>query len=255
MGSEDAGEATATVLGSRRLIDERGFLVGPALETAARRARVEGRTVAWIAWDGRARGLFAFDECLRASARAAVARCQSLGIDIAVLTGDNAARGAALARELGVDVEADLLPVDKVDSLRSARRRFGPVAMVGDGVNDAPALAASDLGIALGCGADLSRESAAICLLGDDLDRIAWSIELSRRTVRVIRGNLAWAFGFNTVGVGCAALGWLSPAFAALLMAGSSALVVVNSLRLSDPGQPAARVATAPAPALEAAIP
>jgi P-type E1-E2 ATPase len=184
-----------------------------------------------------------------------VARCQSLGIDIAVLTGDNAARGAALARELGVDVEAELLPVDKVDSLRSARRRLGPVAMVGDGVNDAPALAASDLGIALGCGADLSRESAAICLLGDDLDRIAWSIELSRRTVRVIRGNLAWAFGFNTVGVGCAALGWLSPAFAALLMAGSSALVVVNSLRLSDPGQPAAPIATAPAPALEAAIP
>jgi heavy metal translocating P-type ATPase len=244
-----------TVLGSRRWIDECGARVGPALETAERRAREEGRTVAWIAWDGRARGLFAFDESVRPSARAALARCRSLGIDVGVLTGDNAARGAALARELKVDVVAELLPQEKVDALRAARRRFGPVAMVGDGVNDAPALAASDLGVALGCGADLARESASVCLLGDDLDRLAWAIELARRTRRVVRGNLAWAFGFNTVGVGCAALGWLSPALAALLMAGSSALVVVNSLRLSEPEQPAAAVATHPGPLLEAAIP
>jgi heavy metal translocating P-type ATPase len=230
---------TPTVLGSRRLIDENGFLVGPALEAAARRAQLEGRTVVWIAWEERARGHFVIEECLRPSARAVLARCRSLGIDTAVLTGDNAARGAVLARELGVDVRAELLPEDKVDALRLARRQFGPVAMVGDGVNDAPALAASDLGVALGCGADLSRESAAVCLLGDDLDRLSWAIELSRRTVRVIRGNLAWSFGFNTAGVGCAALGWLSPALAAFLMAGSSALVVINSLRLASPGEPA----------------
>jgi heavy metal translocating P-type ATPase len=260
---EGEGVPGWTLLGSRRLIDERGCLIGPALEAAARYAGIDGRTVAWIAWGGRARGLFALEECLRTSARTAVARCRSLAIDVVVLTGDNAARGAALASELGVDVKAELLPEDKVEALRSARHQFGPVAMVGDGVNDAPALAASDLGVALGCGADLSRESAAVCLLGDELDKLPWAIALSRRTVRTIRGNLAWAFGFNTVGVGCAALGWLSPAFAAFLMAGSSALVVVNSLRLTGPGQPlgspvvdspkpVAEVATAPA--LEAAV-
>ena len=133
-------------------------------------------------------------------------------------------------------VEAGLLPEDKVVSIRNARERFGFVAMVGDGVNDAPALAASDLGVALGCGADLSRESAAVCLLGDDLIRLPWAIEIARKTVSVIRGNLAWAFGYNAVGVACAAMGWLNPAFAAFLMVGSSAFVIINSLTLMDPG-------------------
>ncbi len=179
-----------------------------------------------------ARGVFLFDESLRPSARAALAHCRALGLDVGVLTGDHAARGAALARELGIKVEAGLLPEDKVAAIRQARTRFGPTAMVGDGVNDAPALAASDLGVALGCGADLSRDSAALCLLGDDLERFPWALELARRTVGVVRGNLAWAFGYNTVGVACAAAGWLNPAFAAFLMVGSSAFVIVNSLRL-----------------------
>jgi cation transport ATPase len=135
---------------------------------------------------------------------------------------------------LGIAVRAGLLPDDKVDALAAASRQFGPVAMVGDGTNDAPALAASDLGIALGCGADVSRESAGVCLTTDDLLRVPWAIDLARRTVRVIRQNLFWAFAYNSLGIALAAGGWLSPAWAALAMVVSSALVVANSLRLAD---------------------
>ena len=145
------------------------------------------------------------------------------------------ARGRVIAQELGVTVEAELLPDQKVAAIERVRRAFGPVCMVGDGINDAPALAASDVGIALGCGTDVSRDSASVCLLGDDLSRIPWSIELARRTRRVIRWNLIWAFGYNSLGVAFAALGWLNPALAAFLMVASSALVTVNSLRLSQP--------------------
>ena len=134
--------------------------------------------------------------------------------------------------ELGVRVEAALLPAQKVAAVEKVKKSVGAVCMVGDGINDSPALAASDVGIALGCGADVSRDSAAVCLLGDDLSRIPWCIELARRTRRVIRWNLIWAFGYNSVGVACAAVGMLSPALAAFLMVASSALVTINSLRL-----------------------
>ena len=156
-------------------------------------------------------------------------------LDVAILTGDHAGRGRAIEQRLGVNVRAELLPAQKVAVIEEAKTAIGPVCMVGDGINDSPALAASDVGMALGCGADVSRDSASVCLLGDDLSRIPWCIELARRTRGVIGWNLIWAFGYNSVGVACAALGVLNPALAAFFMVASSALVTINSLRLSRP--------------------
>jgi P-type E1-E2 ATPase len=161
-------------------------------------------------------------------------RLRELGLDVAVLTGDHPTRGAALQQELGVPVAAGLLPEDKVAAVTQARHSLGAVAMVGDGINDAPALAVADAGVALGCGADLARDAAPVCLLGDDLSRLPWAIELARRTVRVIRQNLLWAFAYNGLGVGLACAGLLNPVLAALAMVGSSLLVVGNSLRLGS---------------------
>lgn len=222
-------------LGSPTLMAEQGLRMPPLLSRAVEKARGEGLSLSLVGWSGETRGLFVFNERWRPGFAATIAWLKAAGLDVGVLTGDHAARGQAIARDLGVSVEAELLPDQKVDSISRAQSELGPVAMVGDGVNDAPALAASDVGIALGCGTDVSRDSASICLLGDDLTRIPWTMELARRTIGVIRRNLFWAFGYNALGVIAAAWGWLNPAVAALLMVGSSAVVIGNSLRLRQP--------------------
>jgi cation transport ATPase len=152
-----------------------------------------------------------------------------------------------LAADPGADVQvlSGLRPEDKVVALRSMQLAGATVAMVGDGINDAPALAACNVGIALGCGADVSRNSADVCLLSNDLERIAWAVRLARRTTRVIRRNLFWAFGYNTVGVIAAACGWLNPALAAALMIVSSLLVISNSLTLLRHEEDSAGIASA----------
>jgi heavy metal translocating P-type ATPase len=250
-----SGSPMTVVLGSRRFLDEQKLLPGPRLESAALDAESRGLPMTLVGWDGRIRGLFVFEERWRSQAPEVIRRLVGMGLDVSVLTGDHAARGRAIAGALGIAVEAELLPEGKVAAIEAARSSFGPVCMVGDGVNDSPALAASDVGIALGCGTDVSRESASICLMDDDLARIPWCIELARRTRRVIRRNLAWAFGYNSLGVACAALGWLNPALAASLMVASSTLVVVNSLRLGRPFElpPVGRVGSPFAPAPRAA--
>ena len=152
-----------------------------------------------------------------------------------MLTGDHAGRGRAIEQELGVKVEAELLPAQKVAAIENLKKRSGRCVWSATASMTRRRLAASDVGMALGCGADVSRDSASVCLLGDDLSRIPWCIELARRTRRVIRWNLIWAFGYNSVGVACAAVGLLNPALAAFLMVASSALVTINSLRLGRP--------------------
>jgi P-type E1-E2 ATPase len=178
------------------------------------------------------RARFAFSEKVRPEAETSIALLRRLGLKCAMLTGDRMPRAGALAKSLGLDFQAALLPDDKLAAIRLLQSA-GPVVMVGDGINDAPALAAADVGIALGSGTDISRHSARFCLLTSDLARLPWLVQLSRQTERTIRWNLVWAFAYNILGIGLAAVGWLHPIAAALAMGLSSLLVVTNSLGLA----------------------
>lgn len=234
------GEPTSIALGSPRWLAELGIQTPPGLQRGIDKAMQQGSPLCAVVWDGAVRGLFVGSEQLREEAGHSLARLQELGVDVAVLTGDHPQRGRQIADKLGVPVDAGLLPDKKVARLEAARRQHGSVAMVGDGINDAPALAASDVGIAMGCGADVTRETAGLCLLGDDLDRIPVAIELARRTVRTIRQNLFWAFAYNSIGIVLAVSGRLNPVLAAIAMSISSFFVVGNSLRLRMAGDAAA---------------
>jgi heavy metal translocating P-type ATPase len=242
-------DQTPTYLGNLRWLEAAGLALDEKLARAVTEASLAGRPFSAIGWKGRVEGLFVFAETLRPGARQALERCTALGCDVAVLTGDNAARGRALARELGVPVRAELLPADKIEALARAHRVHGSVAMVGDGINDAPALAACDVGIAMGTGVDVSRATAGVCLLANDLACVPWVIELARRTRRKVLQNLFWAFSYNTIGIALAAAGWLNPAFAAVAMVGSSSMVIANSLRVARamPAAPAKDVKHVPA--------
>lgn len=178
---------------------------------------------------------FLIAETLRPEAKAALQLLADSTKSLHVLTGDRPAKGQSLREQLqvrGLSVECSLNPEQKVARVIDVRQRYGTTVMVGDGINDAPALAVSDVGVAMGCGADVSRDSARVCLLSNDLTQIPWAIDLARRTTSVIRQNLFWAFGYNTVGICLAATGVLNPAIAAGLMIASSLIVISNSLRL-----------------------
>ncbi len=237
IASRLAGESTVvagrgligTVAGRRVALGNKAMM-GDTGELAD---STDTRTAAFLWIDDSPRGEFRFEEFLRPNSRMALDELRSAGLDVAILTGDHRARGESLARELGVPVQSELLPEHKLRIINEFRARRGPIAMVGDGLNDAPALAAADVGIALGCGADLTRDAAGVCLLGNDLAAVPWAIRLSQRTVRTIKENLFWAFAYNIVGVGLALNGKLSPVFAAGAMVVSSLLVVGNSLRLA----------------------
>ena len=220
-------------LGSSTLMDERGVTLPPAMAAARDRALASHAPVACIGWDGVVRGVFVFAETVRDEAPRAIARLEALGCGVAMLTGDHAQRAGDLAASLGVQSAAELSPGDKLRTIDVLRAEHGAVAMVGDGINDVPALARADVGIAMGCGTDLAREAADVCLLGNDLTRVPWSIALARRTVRTMKQNLFWACVYNGIGVPLAMSGHLSPAWAALAMVFSSALVVSNSLVLA----------------------
>jgi P-type E1-E2 ATPase len=191
-----------------------------------------GETITCVAVDGVGAGVFACSEDLRPAARSTVAALRRRRINVCVLTGDHRARGERLEQQLEITVHARLLPADKIEWIRTYQLSDGSVAMVGDGINDAPALAAADVGIAMACGADVTRESADLTLASDDPADLLRALDLARRAVRVIRQNLFWAFVYNVAGIGLAVAGRLSPVFAALAMVVSSGLVVSNSLRL-----------------------
>ena len=225
-------------LGSSRLLQESGLSFPGPLQKEMESARAAGASFAGIGWNNRVRGIFLLQESIRPETQAALAQCRQLGIHTTMLTGDHRGRALRIGQELETPVEAEQLPEDKVTAIESLRRQQGSVAMIGDGINDAPALAASDVGVAMGCGADLTRESAAVCLLSDDLLRFPWAVALARKGVRTIRQNLFWAFAYNSIGIALAASGRLNPVWAALAMAGSSLAVIANSLRLAHFPEP-----------------
>ncbi|MCC7265039.1 MAG: cadmium-translocating P-type ATPase [Candidatus Latescibacteria bacterium] len=215
-------------VGSQRFMERAGMALDPELANH----QAEGEVMALAAWEGRVRAALFFREQLRPEAAAAVQAVRGQGLGVQVLTGDTKALPAALQAQFpGVVFRTGLLPEDKVAAVRQARQH-GVVAMVGDGINDAPALAAAEVGIAMGTGADLTREAAAVNILGSELDRVPWLLAYARRVRRVVWGNLFWAFFYNLLAVGLAVTGRLNPLVAALAMVVSSLFVIGNSRRL-----------------------
>ena len=201
------------------------------------RAHAAGRggTTVFVGWDGVAQAALTVEDTVRESSSAAIARLGELGLTAYLLTGDGAATAASVALEVGIPAErvlSDVMPADKHQVVLDLQRQGHVVAMVGDGINDAAALAQADLGLAMGTGTDVAIDSADIVLVRADLDAVGDAIELSRETLKVIKQNLAWAFGYNTAALPLAAFGLLNPMIAGATMALSSVLVVSNSLRL-----------------------
>ncbi|MGQ0803288.1 MAG: heavy metal translocating P-type ATPase [Actinomycetota bacterium] len=219
--------------GRRKLMAEAGLAIPGVLEDTADQLEGEGKTAIFAGWDGEARGVLGVADTLKDEAAAAVDELRVMGVGVAMITGDNRRTADAIAAQVGIDqVLAEVLPEDKVSEVRRLQGEGRVVAMVGDGVNDAPALVQADLGIAIGTGTDVAIESSDITLLADDLHGVATAIRLSRRTFRTILQNLGWAFGYNVAAIPLAALGLLNPIIAGAAMAFSSVSVVANSLRL-----------------------
>ena len=226
-------EGTEVWVGTRKLAAETRLVLPEALERSAERLEAAGRTAVFVGWGGAVRGVLAVADTVKEGAQDAVARLHGMGVEVGMITGDNARTADAIAREVGIDrVLAEVLPDEKQAEVRRLQADGRRVAMVGDGVNDAPALVQADLGIAIGTGTDVAIESSDLTLMRGDLEGVATAIELSRRTERTIRQNLVWAFGYNTLAIPVAALGLLSPIVAGAAMAFSSVSVVANSLRL-----------------------
>jgi Cu+-exporting ATPase len=227
------------LLGNRTLMDARGVEVD-ALAAPARALAESGKTVVFLAHGGQALGALAVADALRAEAREIVGVLARRGVDVLMLTGDARPTAEAIAAEAGIKrVLAEVLPEDKAREIEALKREGRTVAMVGDGINDAPALARADVGIAMGSGTDVAIEAADVTLVRPDLRGVVAAVDLSRRTMRIIKENLVWAFGYNVVLIPVAAGAlypiWgiqLSPILAGAAMAFSSVSVVTNSLRL-----------------------
>jgi heavy metal translocating P-type ATPase len=224
------GEAPHRIaIGGSEMIRRLG---GTAPEWTGGTGTAEGNPAAFLLEEGRVTAVFSFEEAPRPEAERALRELERQGLELEILTGDNAAAGEAMGRRLGIRATASLSPAGKLEAVARGEAGRGPIAMVGEGVNDAPALAGATLSIAVGSAGGLAREAADITLLGNNLEAIPWLVKLARRTVRTIRVNLFWAFAYNAILIPLAMAGLLTPVLAALAMLGSSLFVVGNSLRL-----------------------
>jgi P-type Cu+ transporter len=233
LGVEGIVEGHGVQVGRPSLMADRSLRAPAELEAAMRVAEEQGRTAVLAAWDGEVRAVLAVADRVKPTSAEAVASLKALGLQPVLLTGDNETTARAVAAEVGIDeVIAEVLPADKADVVSRLQREGRVVAMVGDGVNDAPALAQADLGLAIGTGTDVAIEASDLTLVSGDLRAAADAIRLSRATLRTIKQNLAWAFGYNVAALPLAAAGLLNPLLAGLAMAFSSVSVVANALRL-----------------------
>jgi Cu+-exporting ATPase len=234
LGVEATLDGDRLVLAGReRLLREWGFEIPPALESARKLAEQRGHTAVLAGWDGQARAAFVVADTIKPTSAEAIASLQRLGLRPILLTGDNERTARAVAGQVGIDeVIAEVLPSEKAAVVKRLQDEGRVVAMVGDGVNDAPALAQADLGLAIGTGTDVAIEASDLTLVSGDLGAAVDAIRLSRATLRTIKQNLGWAFGYNLAALPLAAVGLLNPIMAGAAMALSSVSVVANALRL-----------------------
>jgi heavy metal translocating P-type ATPase len=241
LGARGTTDGLEILVGRERLLRDRGMDIPPALEAGLRPWQQAGCTMVLAGWDGQAQGAMAVADTVKPSAAAAVTRLHRLGLRTLLLTGDSESPARSAAAQAGIDeVIAGALPADKVGVLRELQASGATVAMVGDGINDGPALATADLGLALGSGTDVAITAADLILLRDDLGAVPDGIGLARATFTTIRRNIVWAFGYNVAAIPLAAAGLLNPIIAAAAMALSSAFVLWNSVRLrrfASPGR------------------
>jgi Cu+-exporting ATPase len=224
----------AVLAGNRTwLTDDRSLAIPPTLAERAEKAEKDGQTPTFVAWDGQVRGVLVVADTIKPTSKDAITRLRAMGLHPVLLTGDNERAARAVAAAVGIDdVIAGVLPAQKLDAIKQLQAGNGTVAMVGDGVNDAAALAQADLGLAMGTGTDAAIEAADLTLVSGDLRAVPDAIALSRRTLTTIKANLGWAFAYNLAALPLAASGLLNPMIAAAAMAFSSVFVVTNSLRL-----------------------
>ncbi|WP_131770418.1 heavy metal translocating P-type ATPase, partial [Candidatus Protofrankia californiensis] len=237
LGVQGVVDGHAVLVGRAALLEEWSQPLPPDLATAKATAEAAARTAVCVAWDGKARAVLVVADVVKPTSAQAVTQLRQLGLTPVLLTGDNTTVARTVATEIGIEVSpdtlvAEVLPADKVDVVKRLQAEGKVVAMVGDGVNDAPALAQADLGLAMGTGTDVAIEASDLTLVRGDLRAAVDAIRLSRRTLATIKGNLFWAFAYNLAALPLAAAGLLNPMIAGASMAFSSVFVVANSLRL-----------------------